>query len=266
MARSNHTVNKSWIAAAVIFCLGVIGCSSSSPTTEASPTFITTEIILTDAAPATQTSLPTTGAPGKQDMGITVPAGSEASIDGVLAADEWEAAKQVVLDDESQLFLMHAGGYLYIGIRTKPEPVTSICIDQPGRVEILHSSAAIGTAIYQPGVETWEQVSGFEWCCRDTTDSGQAREERGAHLQEAGWIASNGRMGNSEEVEYQIELQADSVRLAVSSIGSPDYETVVSWPGKLSDGCSNPDMLKGPIPEQTRFSQEEWITLTMAPY
>jgi hypothetical protein len=179
--------------------------------------------------------------------------------------DEWEAAMQVDLDDESQLFLMHAGGYLYIGIRAKPEPVISICIDQQGRVEILHSSAAIGTAIYQPGEGTWEQVSGFEWCCRDTTDSDQAREERGTYLQEAGWIASNGRMGNPEEVEYQVELQDDSVRLAVSSLGSPDYETVTTWPAKLSDGCSDPVMLKGPIPGQTQFSQEEWITLTMAP-
>jgi hypothetical protein len=194
-----------------------------------------------------------------------VPAGIEAIIDGVLSPDEWESAIQIDLEDEGQLFAMHAGGTLYLGVRAKPEPVTSICIDQGEQVSILHSSAALGTAIYQWGDGVWKQVKEFEWCCRDTTDSTQAQETRQAQLLKDGWVASNGRMGNSDEVEYQIAFPADTLRLAVNSIGAPDYESVISWPADLSDDCSNPEMLTGPIPEQAGFSPDQWITLTISP-
>jgi hypothetical protein len=139
-----------------------------------------------------------------------------------------------------ELLLMHEGGYLYIGIRAKPEPVTSICIDQGERVSILHSSAAIGTAIYKQGDAVWEMIQGFEWCCRETTDSPQAQESRSEHLELNGWMASNGRMGTPEDVEFKIYMPEGQLRLAVTSIGAPDYEEIAWWPVEMADDCRNP--------------------------
>ena len=236
-----------------------------SPTpTEILPTPMLTEILPTPTSQPTETFLPPTAEPEVEASEIVVPAGNEAIIDGVLSADEWEAAIQIDLDDESQLFLMHAGGYLYLGMRGKPEPVTSICLDQTKQVSILHSSAAIGTAVYQIGDGVWELVRDFEWCCRETTDSPQAQAALSTHLQEEGWVANNGRVGVPEEVEFQIAIPDNSLRLAVNSIGPQYYRSVLSWPDDLDDDCSSLEMITGPIPEQAQFSLEEWITLSIS--
>ena len=235
--------------------------STSAPTIS-QPTMTPTKIVQTPTSQPTETPLPPTDELEAEDLDLAVPPGTEAVIDGILAPDEWESAIQIDLVDESQLFLMHAGGYLYLGIRAKPEPVTSICLDQTEQVSILHSSAALGTAIYKKDGAIWEQVKDFEWCCRETTDSPQAQEALQRHLLQDGWVANNGRMGNSDEVEFQIAMEADSLRLAVNSIGAPNYGTVISWPETLGDDCSSLDMIGGPIPEQAQFSVEEWITVT----
>lgn len=258
-----------FIKAILCLCLA-IGVSCVADSQPAKPTDVSSTETPMKADPAStmqpaQTDLPATLESESQELLVPVPLGSEASIDGVLDTEEWEAAMPIDLEGEGQLFLMHAGGYLYLGVKAKPEPVTSICIDQGEQVSILHSSAALGTAIYQRGDGAWEQVKEFEWCCRDVTDSPQAQEARQAQLLQDGWVASNGRMGNSEQVEYQIAFPGDSLRLAVNSIGAPDYESVISWPADLSDDCSNPEMLTGPIPEQVGFSPDQWITLTISP-
>ena len=258
-----------------------VGCAPTStpsqPTapqpTIAQPTSTPTEILLTPTltenipAPtsqSTETSLPPTAEPEVEASEIVVPAGTEAIIDGVLSADEWEPAIQIDLDDESQLFLMHAGGYLYLGMRGKPEPVTSICLDQTEQVSILHSSAAIGTAVYQLGDGVWELLREFEWCCRETTDSPQAQKALGTHLQDEAWVANNGRVGVPEEIEFQIAMPDNSLRLAVNSIGPPSYRSVLSWPNDLADDCGSLEIITGPIPEQAQFSLEEWIRLSIS--
>ncbi len=235
--------------------------STSAPTIS-QPTLTPTKNVLTPTLQPTQTILPPTSEPKEKDLDIVVPPGIEAVIDGILAPDEWESAVQIDLVDGSQLFLMHANGYLFLGIRAKPEPVTSICVDQIDQVSILHSSAALGTAVYQLGDGVWEQIKDFEWCCRETTDSPQAQEALQRHLLQDGWVANNGRRGNSDEVEFQIAMPEDELRLAVNSIGAPNYGTVISWPETLGDDCSSLDMIGGPIPEQAQFSVEEWITVT----
>jgi len=278
MPSSKITTRINSLTVIMVSCLIIgAGCGPTStpsqPTalqpTIAQPTSPPTEILLiptlTENIPAptsqpTETSLPPTDDPEVEASEIVVPAGTEAIIDGVLSADEWEPAIQIDLDDESQLFLMHTGGYLYLGMRGKPEPVTNICLDQTEQVSILHSSAAIGTAVYQPGDGAWELVRDFEWCCRETTDSPRAQEALSTHLQEEGWVANNGRVGVPEEVEFQIAMPDNSLRLAVNSIGPPSYRSVLSWPGDLADDCSS----LGPIREQAQFSLEEWITLSIS--
>ena len=226
------------------------------------PTLIPTKEILTPTSLITITPLKPTEIPESKDLEILVPGGNEATIDGVLSPEEWDPAYQTELVGGGELLLMHEGGYLYLGIRAKPEPVTSICLDQGDRVSILHSSAAIGTATYQQGDEAWEMIRGFEWCCREITDSPQAQELRSEHLQQNNWLASNGRMGAAEDVEFKIGMPDGLLRLAITSIGAPDYEDIAWWPVDMADDCRTPRMIQGSLPDQAQFTVENWMTLT----
>jgi hypothetical protein len=199
-------------------------------------------------------------------LAIQVPAGAPPSLDGVLEPDEWAGAYQDRLSDGGELNLMQDGDHLYVGIRASGEGsgVGSVCMVRGDEVVILHSSAALGTAVYRRSEAGWQQTQGFTWRCRSTSDAPSAEADRDQFLHDEGWLANNGRMGVPGEVEYQIAMLEGSLHLAVSYIGPPDFEAVARWPTDLDDDCGNAQMLQGPIPEQARFDPETWVTISPA--
>ena len=246
---------------ALVFLTSCVSAESiADPTTEAPSSGITPTLTLFP----TLTPVNPTDTPDPNLSLVIVPGGSAPSIDGSFLPGEWESAIQSEMSGGGELLLMHDGGYLYLGVRAKPEPVTSICIDQGERVSILHSSAALGTAIYEQGDAEWEMIQDFEWCCREITDSPQAQESRSERLEQNGWLASNGRMGTPEDVEFKIYMPEGQLRLAVTSIGAPDYEEIGWWPAEMTDDCRNPQIISGSIPEQAQFSVEDWMMLKSA--
>ena len=275
-----------WLFTAILVLSLVAGCGEAEPAAKLPPTVATimSESPTNTAAPpptATAAPLPTAtselapvtppaeteGVPGATDgLTIQVPAGAPTSLDGVLGPDEWAGAYQGELSDGGELYLMQDGEYLYVGIRASGagSGVSSICMVRGDKVAILHSSAALGTAVYERGEAVWEQTQGFSWRCRSTSDAPSAQEERDRFMQEEGWLANNGRMGAPGEVEYRIAMPEGSLRLAVTYIGPPDIEAVARWSTHLDDDCGNAQMLQGPIPEQARFAPETWITIGAA--
>jgi Tol biopolymer transport system component len=197
---------------------------------------------------------------------IDVPLGSPPILDGVLEPSEWAGALQDKLSDGGGLFLMQDGETLYVGIRAsaKGSGVGNICIDRGEQVAILHSSAALGTAIYEKDGAEWQQIQDFSWRCRNTGSSAAAQEERSEFLQAEGWLANNGRMGVPEEVEYQIAMPEGSLRLAVSFLGPPGFDSVAAWPQDLGDDCQNIRLVTGPVPERLKFSPQTWMTVSPA--
>jgi hypothetical protein len=200
-----------------------------------------------------------------QGLSIEIPSAERPILDGIISPGEWSGAYQTKFSSGSELMLITADGYLFLGIHGKPDPVTSICLDRGREVAILHSSAALGTAIYKLGENTWNQVQGFTWSNRFTTNSPEAQSAREANLKKDGWAASTGRMGTPEDVEYQIAMPEGIIRLAVSAIGAPDYEEVAIWPADAADDCRNIQLLQGPIPEIAQFSPEGWMIMTASP-
>jgi len=195
-------------------------------------------------------------------MAIAVPQGLPPAIDGIIALDEWESARRELFTDGSDLFLMHAGGYLYLGIRanTPGMIVGNVFVERGGEIAILHSSAALGTAVYQKGTDTWQQVRDFSWSCRDTSASEAAQAERAAFLRTEHWVAANARMGNPNELEYQIEVSEDRVLLSVVFLRASDPDEKISWPTDLEDACTKPT--PGGLPQNMDFSPGQWGTLT----
>ena len=194
---------------------------------------------------------------------ITVPRGNAATIDGTFSSGEWDNALAVELA-AGELLLMHDGAYLYAGIRSDNLGLGSVCVIWDDEISILHSSAALGTATYKRADEGWQKTRDFTWTNRETGSSQQALEKRQEHLERENWLASNGRMGDLNEMEYQIAMTGDQVQLAVAYLLSPDYETTDFWPDTVGSGCRNFTPAPSGPPQTVNFAPESWITVIAA--
>jgi hypothetical protein len=187
------------------------------------------------------------------------------TIDGILSPNEWENAETASLSDGSELLLLQVGDYLYLGIRSVTEEMigANVFIAEGQQVRILHTSAALGTAVYQQYGDIWQQTQDFNWQCRKTGDSAAAQAERAAYLQENGWLAANSRMGTPNELEYQVTLPnplpgVTPYRIAVSVFRSSAPDERVIWPLALDDDTIRPN--PGGLPPEMHFSPENWAT------
>ena len=196
------------------------------------------------------------------DLIVNIPNGNPPALDGTIASDEWTEAKREELSDGSELLMMHHEGYLYVGIRANPPGmiVGNIFINQEDQVSILHSSAALGTAIYEKRSDTWEQTHVFSWRCRRTSNSPSAIAEREEFLQQEHWVANNSRMGTPQELEYKIAMPDSSHRLAVTFTRASDLSTRIYWPVSLEDDCTKQP--QGEYPTTMQFAPSTWMTVT----
>jgi hypothetical protein len=192
---------------------------------------------------------------------IEVPEGDPATIDGVFSSAEWSRALKTELTGGQELRLMHSGGYLYLGISSRAMGYGSICLSQNGKVSILHSSAALGTAAYERDSDSWRRTRRFSWCCRSHAPSA----ERDEHLRREAWMASIGYMGTADEMEYQIAMDAGNLTLAVVYQEGSDLDSALWWPEGLEDDCLGLVLLGGDPPETLQFSPEKWVTVVASP-
>ena len=124
----------------------------------------------TAASPPTEvpidlpTQAPTAEATDMPSDPLQVPSGNPPTIDGTHSPSEWDAAAVETFVDGSQLLLMQAGDFLYLGIRANVSGtvVGNVYILHGDEVAVLHSSAALGTAIYEKGEESWQQIQDFD--------------------------------------------------------------------------------------------------------
>ncbi len=200
------------------------------------------------------------GAPAGEESAASwrIPVGVSAVVDGSLAEGEWDDALAIPLCDAVTLYAKHAEGMLYLGVRAPERSVANVLIATPDRVRILHTSAALGTAVYRPENELWCLETDFIWRCRSAGESTQANAERALFLETEGWLASNAFMGAPGELEYQIQWREEfrEVALFVASVSNP--EAIVSWPSDADQGA-----LPGPIPSTASFAVETWATISL---
>ncbi len=116
---------------------------------------------------------------------LVVPVGFPPTIDGTFSPGEWDDATVETFADGSQLLLLQAGDFIYLGIRANESGTIAgnVFISRGDEIAILHTSAALGTAIYQQGVDGWQQTQDFTWRCRNTDNSESAQAERAEFLQ-----------------------------------------------------------------------------------
>jgi hypothetical protein len=127
----------------------------------------------------------------------------------------------------------------------------NLLVAEGDRVRVLHSSAALGSALYLRAEGTdWTLRSGFTWCCRTPGDTA-ARE---ALLEREGWAASIGPAGSPGDVEFLVVTGGEEVRIAVSWVG-PDGDAIL-WPAGLSG--PEAEALYGPRLDEEQFDPPGW--------
>ncbi len=233
----------------IFFLLGVLtlaACGATESTTSAPPPDATTSTTTTTTVPTT-TSSPDTG------RSLEVPTHAPPVIDGVLDAGEWDGSITVTMSDDSSLHWMHSDHVLYVALESIAVGAINLAIATDDEVWVLHSSAALGSALYPPGDGIWELSHGFDWCCRSATDD----SARLTLLAEEGWQANIGFTGDDGIVEYEVGLPWEGAAVAVSYL--TDSETSAFWPTDLSSEAR--EQLVGPRSNDVTFNLDEWYTL-----
>ena len=160
---------------------------------------------------------------------MVVPSGAAPVLDGSLTEDSWAGALATPVGDGLTLMWLHDGDMLFLGSRHSRRGSVNLWVADGDRVRVLHSSAALGSASYQRQSDgTWQLEHGFDWCCR----SGGDTESLDALWAAEGWVASIGTIGTRGEVEFRVDIRAET-RVAVSWVGPTG--DAVTWPADLPE-------------------------------
>ena len=192
---------------------------------------------------------------------IELPVVDDPTIDGTINDQEWQKATDHYFKDGSEVYLMVSGGHLFLAIRATGGGMIAgnVFLGERDRISILHTSAALGTALYQKEGDQYRKIEDFSWCCRSKIDSEASRLVRGDFYTEEGWMGANSFLGTENELEYKISLEDQPEKLAINFIHADGEEDKQVWPVDLEDGVSLPS--SGGFPDLIEFSIEEWISL-----
>jgi hypothetical protein len=236
-------------------CGGEATPDTTPPATTAAPTVTTPTsqptTTATTAVPTVTAPPPTSaGTPGERARDVAIPEGPAPTIDGTLEPGEWAGAAGTTLDDGTGVWWVHAAGSLYVGIDGDEIGAVNLVLAAGDEVRMLHSSAALGSAVYVGGGDGWRMERGFEWCCRSRTDDTDAL----ALFESEGWTANIGFIGAPGEVEFRVAWPGHEARAAISSI-SPDGD-VAFWPADLGEEARA--ALHGERQDLEQFAVETW--------
>lgn len=241
------------------FILAMVLLTACSDTTADRPASTLTP---TTTAAATTSSAPTaTTGDGKMtlpddDRTLVVPTARPATIDGVIAAGEWDRAVTVPMSNDDMLLWMYSDDTLYVAVDGSDLGAVNLVFASAEEMWVLHSSAALGSSLYVPGDSVWEESHGYTWCCRDPNDD----TARLGLLDREGWQANIGFTGDVGVVEYQVTMPWARAAVAVSSFtesNDPAY-----WPTDLSPEAR--EQLTGSRWSDPDFTLDEWWTIIPA--
>ncbi len=207
---------------------------------------------------------------------LSVPPGDPPVLDGQLTPGEWDGALRQEFTDGGELWLLRSGDYLYLAVRVNfaaPQDVVSaVCLARGDQVFILHSSASLGTAIFQRDAAQWEATQTFAWALGEPpTDPTAAEQQRQTFLAESRWLATLGTATTTGAVEYQIAIPDEPFSLALAYLLPPRAAKLEAawWPVDLADDCRKISLLQGDAgqeqsaPLRLKFAPETWATIQL---
>jgi hypothetical protein len=157
--------------------------------------------------------------------------------------------------------LRRVGDRLFVTVRGAKPGLASLCIGDAERVEILHASAALGTAVYVRDGGRWRLARGFAFTVRDSATAGAPSEaEKTAHLEREGWLANPSLSGKPVR-EFEIRLGARRQLLGVTFLATDEPMSVAYWPPTMDDACRATRLLQGRTDETVELRPEMWLPL-----
>jgi hypothetical protein len=181
-------------------------------------------------------------------------------VDGVITSKEWKDAVRVPLGTGGHAMLQHNGNYLFVALVGRRAGIGSLCTMNKDEVQILHASAALGTATFKRGGEKWTNTRPFTWTNRDTGESPEAMADRKNFLDAEGWFA-NAQPQGSVKREYQIRIAGRrEIPLALGFMGfirKGEFD-LASWPEKVPDACGELDLASGDLEREYAFDPGTW--------
>jgi hypothetical protein len=228
-----------------LFILIISGCVGSQTAVETPPPSPT-------IAP---TSTPT-NTPEPEKPEIAIPIGTIPTINGRIEEGEWDAAAVEVLNDGTLLYLMYSEDALYLALDSEVLGTVNVGILRDGELWVLHSSAALGSVIYQPQENGWQMRQTFEWCCRTTSPNSDYEQL----LAQEGWLSTNQFLGDETQTEYLIKIPKEEIIMAVTYRYRDDSDAAY-WPETLGEN----DLLMFTeavrVGDMAVFSDEMWVQL-----
>jgi hypothetical protein len=135
--------------------------------------------------------------------------------------------------------------------------LASLCAADDSRVRILHASAAIGEATYEPAAGAWLLKSTFDFKLRDSRRDGPpADADRSQYFNVMGWVANASNAGNPRR-EFRIRL-AGLRFLGITFMTTDEPMAVSYWPSTVTDDCTSVKVAQGFLPERAQFQPATW--------
>lgn len=191
---------------------------------------------------------------------LSIPAGAAPVLDGVLSEGEWDDALILPLSDSASLYVKHAEGFLYLGVKTQTgsQVVGNITIARGDTIEIHHASYALGPATYRLSDDVWRLENAFVWSCRTLGFSSAAILEREMFLEANGWLATVVRLGVTDQMEYQISIEDEPMRMLFRfDVHRAATQDMLTWPLDTQIGID-----PGPLPQEAAFHPGTWCEVS----
>jgi len=171
------------------------------------------------------------------------------------------ATERHALVGGGEALVRRSGDRVFVRVRGEKAGFASLCMGDQGRVEILHASAALGTAVYGREGSRWRLENGFTFTVRDSPKTGPPTEaEKRAHLEKQGWLANPSHTGAPQR-DYEIRLDERRRFLGVAFLTIDQPMTVSYWPPSMDPACRAMRLLQGYTDETMDFRPETWLPL-----
>lgn len=177
----------------------------------------------------------------------------EGTLDGVVSTNE-QSGQAFALSGGGRLWLARTPDGLYVGLQPGDVGMAHICVAIGDRVNVLHSSASLGTATYAITGTVAQRLMPFTW---------QQPTDLRAFLTAHRWTGTL-PTGAGTEREFLLGPEwatSGVIRLAVVYGG---VGPVRHWPATVSDDCTQTGLLFGEAPPAAVFRPADWASVRVA--
>ena len=198
-------------------------------------------------------------------VATTTPARSPAAPDvaGSFREADWRGARRARMVGGGELRLLRSGKDVYVAVLGATRGYPSLCVGNAQRVEILHASAALGTATYVRIGGVWRLQMPFAWHLRERTPDSLAPtlfdQARAGFYRQYRWLSTASRAGAPVRM-FHIGLDDTRARLGVVFLDTETMRTAY-WPASMGSGCRDLSLVKGDAPDRLMFDPAGWIRL-----